>query len=669
MAGMIPGNAFNALSYALAQKNLKAGLLTKADLVNGKVPSTELPSYVSTIVEVASYNNLPNPGSEDTIYVTLDTGFSYRWTGTTYIEVSQASGYISVSVKNMQDMGALRNYINGINTQVPPLHCFFDFSEYIQDAYICTVLMFAKNDRNYCMIFDVINGRTFIDYAGYDDATSVQDYVDRNQDDLIRTIKITDPLTTVADVNSTLSSINVIGHHVFFDVSALNAGAYLCSVYLTNEVMRVFDLVTQTSVSLPYDGTMLLTTLLGRLSNVATEELLRLFPAPMTTAELNHLKDDGWYCAWSTDQNGHWHMTVSATASGTYNFPYQSSGVLYIPTDDPYFADAMATISEAKELLEGTEMVTPEQYAELERQGLLGDKHWQIVSPDLYNFLTVTIPAQEEAREENEDERQDALRDLLRRYPWPITTAEIEHIMEDGYYCNWTYSNGTWTMAVSQTASGDYSFPYQDDVYYPDSDEYDLSDVVTDIAALQIAVAGKLGSITGWTTDNQHGTVAYTGDFTAKTLSQTEANDVFNFSYRTHPDGTITDSYSRGEVINGIMWLIGNFTLTSSGSATVSVLGQLDMVLPTAVAEAVWDFDGTQASTVTSEAIITSIPCVAALNSQSGQGASNYVDCVCEIANTTTANKITITVMPKVALSMAQDDTVSPMFRVPLTLI
>lgn len=446
----------------------------KADLVNGKVPSTQLPSYVSTVVEVATYQDLPDPGASDTIYVTTSDGKSWRWSGTQYLEVDDGQKYYSVKVDNMSTMGDLRAYIDGINAQ--GMHCFFDFSTYIDDAYVCTVLMFAKDNVNYCLIFDVMNGRTFINYAGYQDSDQLQDYVDRNQDDLIRTIKITEPLTTVADVNAMLSSINVIWHHVFFDVSALNTGAYLCSIYLTNEAMRVFDLVTQTSVNLPYDGTMLLTTLLGRLSNVATEELLRLFPAPMTMAELNHLKDDGWYCAWSTDQNGHWHMTVSATASGTYNFPYQSSGVLYIPTDDPYFADAMATISEAKALLESTEVVTPEQYAELERQGLLGDKQYQIVSPTLYQFLTETVPAQEEAREENEEIRQDNLHADIINGAYPITQAEYNTLMDGGVFGVHFTAQGEKVVtvyaseALAEAAEETYIFPMQENIEYPAKD-------------------------------------------------------------------------------------------------------------------------------------------------------------------------------------------------------
>ena len=55
---------------------------------SGKVPSAQLPSYVDDIIEVPSSSNFPNPGEIGKIYVTLDTNLTYRWTGSTYVEIS-----------------------------------------------------------------------------------------------------------------------------------------------------------------------------------------------------------------------------------------------------------------------------------------------------------------------------------------------------------------------------------------------------------------------------------------------------------------------------------------------------------------------------------------------------------------------------------------------------
>jgi len=57
---------------------------------SGKVPSSQLPSYVDDVVEYATYNDLPLEGEAGKIYVTLDTNVTYRWTGTTYVQVGSS---------------------------------------------------------------------------------------------------------------------------------------------------------------------------------------------------------------------------------------------------------------------------------------------------------------------------------------------------------------------------------------------------------------------------------------------------------------------------------------------------------------------------------------------------------------------------------------------------
>lgn len=60
----------------------------KADLVDGKVPATQLPSYVDDVIEGASLSALPEKGEAGKIYVTLDTNKTYRWSGSAYVEIS-----------------------------------------------------------------------------------------------------------------------------------------------------------------------------------------------------------------------------------------------------------------------------------------------------------------------------------------------------------------------------------------------------------------------------------------------------------------------------------------------------------------------------------------------------------------------------------------------------
>ena len=54
----------------------------------GKVPSSQLPSYVDDVIEVATLDELPATGEAGKIYVTKDTNLTYRWSGSKYVEIS-----------------------------------------------------------------------------------------------------------------------------------------------------------------------------------------------------------------------------------------------------------------------------------------------------------------------------------------------------------------------------------------------------------------------------------------------------------------------------------------------------------------------------------------------------------------------------------------------------
>ena len=54
----------------------------------GKVPSSQLPSYVDDVLEFNSLSVFPVEGEDGKIYVAKDTGFTYRWSGSQYIRLS-----------------------------------------------------------------------------------------------------------------------------------------------------------------------------------------------------------------------------------------------------------------------------------------------------------------------------------------------------------------------------------------------------------------------------------------------------------------------------------------------------------------------------------------------------------------------------------------------------
>ena len=55
---------------------------------SGKVPSTQLPSYVDDVLEYDDQASFPETGETGKIYVAKDTNKTYRWSGTAYVEIA-----------------------------------------------------------------------------------------------------------------------------------------------------------------------------------------------------------------------------------------------------------------------------------------------------------------------------------------------------------------------------------------------------------------------------------------------------------------------------------------------------------------------------------------------------------------------------------------------------
>lgn len=80
--GFTPENAANK-GQANGYASLDSG---------GKVPSSQLPSYVDDVLEFANLAAFPGTGEVDKIYVAIDTNKTYRWGGSTYVEISASPG-------------------------------------------------------------------------------------------------------------------------------------------------------------------------------------------------------------------------------------------------------------------------------------------------------------------------------------------------------------------------------------------------------------------------------------------------------------------------------------------------------------------------------------------------------------------------------------------------
>ena len=97
--------AAKVASSAIGAANGVAGLDSA-----GKVPSNQLPSYVDDVLEYAALSSFPSTGEAGKIYVAKDTNKSYRWSGSTYVELSSyaeastsASGLMSAADKTKLD--------------------------------------------------------------------------------------------------------------------------------------------------------------------------------------------------------------------------------------------------------------------------------------------------------------------------------------------------------------------------------------------------------------------------------------------------------------------------------------------------------------------------------------------------------------------------------------
>jgi cytidylate kinase len=96
-------NLWNNVSYSTAglipssEKGAANGVATLDS--NGLVPSNQLPSFVDDVLEYPNLAGLPITGEAAKIYVALDTGSIYRWSGSAYIEISPTAGTVDAAIK------------------------------------------------------------------------------------------------------------------------------------------------------------------------------------------------------------------------------------------------------------------------------------------------------------------------------------------------------------------------------------------------------------------------------------------------------------------------------------------------------------------------------------------------------------------------------------------
>jgi hypothetical protein len=72
----------------------------------GKIPSTFLPSYVDDVEEYSNLAAFPATGETGKIYVAIDTGFAYRWSGSVYVQIGITAAAGATTQVQFNDAGA-----------------------------------------------------------------------------------------------------------------------------------------------------------------------------------------------------------------------------------------------------------------------------------------------------------------------------------------------------------------------------------------------------------------------------------------------------------------------------------------------------------------------------------------------------------------------------------
>lgn len=80
------GNLTNDSQVKRSEMGKANGVATLG--ADGKVPTSQLPSYVDDVLEYENKAAFPTTGEEGKIYVVKDTNLTFRWSGSSYVEIS-----------------------------------------------------------------------------------------------------------------------------------------------------------------------------------------------------------------------------------------------------------------------------------------------------------------------------------------------------------------------------------------------------------------------------------------------------------------------------------------------------------------------------------------------------------------------------------------------------
>lgn len=143
----------DTFTSALADKldASEVGVTVPALDSDGLIESKYLPSYVDDVLEYTTYSELPSEGEDGKIYVTTDDNKTYRWSGTTYVEIgsSLALGETSSTAYAGDKGKAVRDDVDSIldgdKELVTPVIYNPEWKVYMNDG---TTLVETKNSAS-----------------------------------------------------------------------------------------------------------------------------------------------------------------------------------------------------------------------------------------------------------------------------------------------------------------------------------------------------------------------------------------------------------------------------------------------------------------------------------------------------------------------------------------
>jgi hypothetical protein len=109
-------SAFTAVGTAIkgkissSEKGVANGVATLDG--TGKIPTSQIPGSIEEVVEYANFAALPATGVASRVYVTIDNNKTWRWSGSTYIEISPSdvssvngmTGAVTIGVGNISGL-------------------------------------------------------------------------------------------------------------------------------------------------------------------------------------------------------------------------------------------------------------------------------------------------------------------------------------------------------------------------------------------------------------------------------------------------------------------------------------------------------------------------------------------------------------------------------------